>query len=540
MATDDTFTRLTSRSAAAGKRSLTRRQLAQRSAALGVGGAAWAAAMTATGPRRASAQAATPTPREGDPVEFTYLRPTWGPATFTKDGAYQQQLQDLGKATIDVQIIPVIDFDTKINTILASGEIPDVTWGVGPHSGIWLEAQEQGAFQPINEFLDKYQAVRDAVPSTIWDNLTAEDGNIYFVPNLIWPIVPFFVFYRMDLFEQAGLSEPTTIEEFVSTLEAVKAALPDHVAFSAGYEWHMKDIFTALGLSAGSWEPLPDDPNTLEPWMTKDKEIDARFWMQDLHKRELLDPEYRITKEPNRSTDNFKAGKVVIATENWLAYPDIVSNLRKVVPEAKVGVFNPLGATAGTRSVYPVDRGFYVASSFDNADGFFAFLDWTLTAGSDLRRYGVEGKTFTLEGDVHAPIADVDREADYKYPQLEPLKFLDPFTEKLDWDQMQLNFAAAGVGEDFEYIRGKYDAYFANDYPDYRNRYVISPTEASDGSRLYEDYLRGIDEGVVINHDLTKDDWIAQVDEWKEAGGADIISEVNELQTDKAKPNYLA
>lgn len=519
---------------------ISRRELAKRGAALGLSGPALAAAVMAGAgrPSRANAQGAQPAPRGGDKVSFTYLRPTWGPATYTKDGAYEKTLQELGNVDIEVQIIPVIDFDTKINTILAAGDIPDVIWGVGPHAGVWLEAQEEGAFQPINEFLDKYTAVKDAVPAEIWDVLTAEDGNIYFVPNLIWPIVPFFIFYRQDLFEQAGLSEPTTPDEFVSTLEQVKTAFPDKVPWSLGYEWHMKDFVTAWGFTEHGWEPAPDDPNTLQQWFEKEKEVDYRFWLQDLHKRGLLDPEYRITNEPNRSTDNLKAGKVVVANENWFAYADIVSNLRKVEPDAKVGVLSPLGPTAGTRSVFPVDRGFYISAGFEDADGFFSFLNWTLTDGSDLRRYGVEGKTYTIEGDTKVPIADVDREADYKGPQIEPLRFLDPFSEKLDWEALQLSYESAGVGDLFEYARGKYDAYHANQYFDYRNRYVISPTEAKDGSRLYEDYLRGIDEGVVINHDLTKDDWNAKIDEWKEAGGSKILQEVNELQTDKAKPDY--
>ena len=38
--------------------------------------------------------------------------------------------------------------------------------------------------------------------------------------------------------------------------------------------------------------------------------------------------------------------------------------------------------------VFPIDRGFYVSSQFDNAEGFFAFLEWTLTGGTTLRRYG--------------------------------------------------------------------------------------------------------------------------------------------------------
>ncbi|MGH2558614.1 MAG: extracellular solute-binding protein [Thermomicrobiales bacterium] len=479
-----------------------------------------------------------PPKREGDKLEFTYLRPTWGPATYTKDGAYETTLEELGNVEIDVQIIPVIDFDTKVNTTLASGDIPDVIWGQIPSIGIWRESMLQGGFAPLNEHLDKYPAVRDAVPASIWEILTAEDGNIYFVPNLIWPVVPFFLFYRQDLFEQTGIAEPTSVDEFVTTLGTLKEQFPDQSPFSMGYEWHAKDLATTREFTERGWEPTADDPNALEPWFAKQVEIDFYFWLQDLHKQGLIDQNYGTSREPNFSTDRFKGNQVVIAIENWLSFPDIVTNLRQVAPEAKVGVLPPLAPSAGTRTVFPVDRGFYLSATMENPDGFFNFLNWTLTDASDLRRYGVEGKTYTLSGDQKVPIPDVDRETDYKGPQIEPLSFLAPFSEKLDFAQMQLSFESSGVGDQFEYIKGKYEEYDRNEYPDYRNPMVISPTEVESGTRLYEDYLRATAESVVYNHDLTPEDWAEKVQSWMEAGGADIIAEVNANQEDKSKPDY--
>lgn len=519
-----------------------RRQILQRGAALGLSTQVVGLALAATGHAAPAASAYQDTaevkPRGGDKVEFSYLRPTWGPATYTKGGAYETLLEELGNAEIEVQIVPVIDYDTKVNTVLASGDIPDVIWGSGPSVGIWRDGEEQGAFLPINEYLDKYPDVKAAVPDSIWERLRDENGDIYFIPHLIWPVVPFFLFYRQDLLEQADLAEPKTVDEFVTLLEALKTQFPEMAAFSMGYEWHAKDLATAYEFSEFGWEPVPDDPDQIIPWYTQDKEIEFRFWLQDLHRRALLDPNYGVNREPNFSTDNFKAGKVVIATENWLAFPDIVTNLLQVEPNAKVGVLSPLGPSAGTRTVFPVDRGFYVSARIADPDGFFDFLNWTLTEGSDFRRYGVEGKTYNILNRTKVPIPDVNREQDFRGPQIEPLRFLDPFSEKLDWDQMQLNFESAGVGDQFEYIRGKYEEYDKNEYPDYRNPFVISPTEAEDGPRLYEDYLRSTTESVIINHDLTREDWMAAVEKWKDAGGAQIIEEVNELQEDKSKPDY--
>jgi putative aldouronate transport system substrate-binding protein len=518
--------------------SLTRRGVLQAGASLGAGALAFGSGIHLAGAQDASPAAlAAVTAREGDVVSFSYLRPTWGPATFTKDGPYQQRLEELGKVDIEVQIIPVIDFDTKINTILASGEIPDVVWGGGPSSQIWKDAQDQGAFAPINQYLDQFPAVKAAVPQSFWDLLADDNGDIFFIPNLIYPVVPFFIFYRKDLFDAAGLAEPTTLDEFLAAAEAL-AGNPDVSPFTMGYTWHAKDFATIWDFAEFGWQPDPADETQIIPWFTQDAQIEMHFWFQEQYKAQLLDQNYGVNPEPNLSDDRFKGGKSAIALANWASFADFQTNLRQIDPNAVVAVMDPLSDTAGTRMVFPIDRGFYVSAAFDNAEGFFAYLEWSLTGGNTFRRYGIEGETYTVEGGQPVPIPDTERAPEYQGPQIEPLTFLGPMSEKLDWDSIQRNFEGAGIGDQFEYVKGKFETYGANEFYDYRNTMIISPTEGENGSRLYEDYLRSVIDSTIINADTTREDWDAAVEEWRGAGGDDIIAEVNELQTDKSEPDY--
>lgn len=487
--------------------------------------------------RNVAAQDSTIKPRAGDEVSFSYLRPTWGPATFTKDGPYQQKLQELGKARIEVQIIPVIDFDTKINTILASGDIPDVVWGGGPMSAVWKEAQDGGAFTPINAYLDQYPALKAAVPDSFWEDLRDDNGDIYFIPQLIYPIVPFSMYYRMDVFEAKGLKEPASLDEFVQTLEALKGD-PAISPFTIGYPWHTKDFATVWNFAVNGWQPRADDPNTIEPWFVQQQQIDEYFWFQDMFKRQLLDQNYGINPEPNLSDDRFEGGKSAIAFAHWGAFPKFQTSLAKLDPKAQVGVLPPLSPTAGTRSVFPIDRGFYVAASMGNPDGFFDFLNWTLTDGTTFRRYGMEGKTYTLNGGVPASIPDTGREEAWRGPQIEPLSFIGPLSEKLDWAVIQSDFEGSGIADKFEYVKARFEEYGAHQFFDFRRTTVISPTEGKESTRLYEDILRPVIDSVIINAERTPDDWAAVVQQWREAGGDAIIQEVNELQTDKSQPDY--
>lgn len=519
---------------------LSRRGLLKAGAGAGIGAGSLA---MGGGLHLAGAQDASPaaipevTPREGDVVQFSYLRPTWGPATFTGNGPFQQQLQELGKVEIEVQIIPVIDFDTRINTVLASGDLPDVMWGGGPAQQIWKDAQDQGAFAPINQYLDQFPAVKDAVPQSFWDLLTDENGDIFFIPNLIYPVVPFFIFYRQDVFDAAGIAEPTNLDEFVAACEALSAN-PDMSPLTMGYTWHAKDFATVWDFAEFGWQPSPEDENHIVPWFTQDAQIDMHFWFQDMYGRQLLDQNYGINPEPNLSDDRFKGGQSAIALANWASFAEFQTNLRQIDPNAVVGVMDPLSDTAGTRMVFPIDRGFYIAASYDNAEGFFDFINWTLTGGTTLRRYGIEGEMYTVEDGAPVPIPDTGRQSAYQGPQVEPLTFLAPMSEKLDWAAIQRNYEGAGIGDQFEYVKGKFETYGGNEFYDYRNTMIISPTEGENGSRLYEDYLRSTIDAVIINADVNREDWEAAVQEWRGAGGDDIISEVNELQEDKSEPDY--
>ncbi|MDQ3539313.1 MAG: hypothetical protein M3440_01370, partial [Chloroflexota bacterium] len=118
------------------------------------------------------------------------------------------------------------------------------------------------------------------------------------------------------------------------------------------------------------------------------------------------------------------------------------------------------------------------------------------------------------------------------------VSFMGPIDEKLDWNLVRANYEGADIADAFEYVQGKFEEYGANKFYDYRNPFVISPTEGADGTRIYEDVLRPVIDSVIIDANRTKDEWAAAVQQWREAGGDQIITEVNELQTDKGEPDY--
>ncbi|MCQ6559361.1 extracellular solute-binding protein [Paenibacillus mendelii] len=481
------------------------------------------------------------------PVKFSYVRPVWGAATYTKGGPYEKELFKQGNVEIDAQIIPVTEYDTKIMTIISSGDIPDVFWAAGPTDKKFKEMQDQGAFMKINEYLDKYPAVKEAVPQSVWDTLTDEKGDIYFIPNVSNPLVPIFTYYRQDIFEKLGIAEPKTVKELEAALAKIKENDPKMIPITAQDTiWGFGGLSTSFGFSHYAWGPANgdnrDNPEKIVPWYLTDGGKSYYFWLKNLKKEGLLDNEFLIAKNWDHAKQKFTSGKAAVLGINWGYGPEIISTMKKTDPSAKVGILPPLegpdGSMGGIRPFGAWDRGMYISAKMKDPDGYFGYLNWLFTDGSDFRRYGIEGKTYKIEDGKKLLLADDDKEADYKNGQIEPLQMITPMSEALNWESEEAKYEGAGVGEYFAEAKTKFDAYNKVQYPEYRNPTIFSPLEVEQGAQLYNDYLQSVIDGAIINDKITEQDWDAAIDKYLKAGGQKIIDEVNELQTNKVKPQY--
>jgi N,N'-diacetylchitobiose transport system substrate-binding protein len=121
----------------------------------------------------------------------------------------------------------------KLTTSLSSeSETPDVVEIGNTQAPTFTSA---GAFSPLTDELDDLGG-DDLLPGFV-EGATV-DGETYAVPYYAGSK---YIFYRKDLFEKAGLSVPTTMDEFVQDAIALKKANPEPANFSGfwlpGQDW---------------------------------------------------------------------------------------------------------------------------------------------------------------------------------------------------------------------------------------------------------------------------------------------------------------
>jgi multiple sugar transport system substrate-binding protein len=193
------------------------------------------------------AEPANETKTSGERVTLKFM--FWGSA-FEKQ-AVEQMVKAYEKANpnikIDAQHVTG-DYTTKINTLMASNELPDVAY-LGEQ--LALKWAEQGKVLDMTPYLDQYPQLAERIPQTFYyfapgktigTNTAAETINM---------------FYNKDLFTEAGIELPPTNadsawtwDQFVETAKRLTKDKNGKTPFDAGFD---KDNIVQFGVSFPTW-----------------------------------------------------------------------------------------------------------------------------------------------------------------------------------------------------------------------------------------------------------------------------------------------
>src|SRR5690606_32738434 len=142
---------------------------------------------------------------------------------------------------IDVELTPYLN--TEYNTILATA----LQGGGGPDI---VHLRAYGGMEPLAEagYLvrldDKVPALAEFDPGILLGATNRGDGGVYGVPFALQTVQ---VLYNEDLFEELGLTEPTTWEEFLAVGDALQASGVNALANGALEPWTVETLFGSVG-----------------------------------------------------------------------------------------------------------------------------------------------------------------------------------------------------------------------------------------------------------------------------------------------------
>lgn len=348
-----------------------------------------------------------------------------------KDWLILQKLTSDNNISFDMTSAPLSDWDQKKSLIISSGDAPELIPVTYP--GQETQFVAGGAILPISDYVQympNFQArIKEWKLDDYIGSITQKDGKYYMLPGLYQSPQPqYSIAIRQDVWEKAGITDdPATWDDFKTDLEKLKAADPD--AWPMSDRWSTTNnspMGATLNLAAptfgtvagwgfgnGLWYDDDSKKFTYAPETDGYKQMVEYF--HSLVEDKLLDPE-SLTQDDDAAIQKFGSGKSLSIsgnTQEVTTYRNTFADTGN--KDATVHLMRvPSGpggdnVAAGSR----MTSGFMISSKAAKEPNFLAllqFVDWLYYSdqGLEFSKWGVEGTTYTKDGDTFKLAPDVD------------------------------------------------------------------------------------------------------------------------------------
>lgn len=262
--------------------------------------------------------------------------------------------------TVEAENIPWNSYYDNLYTAIIGGNAPDAAM-------VKMFAQprlvEMGALEPIGDRIDAWDGKDNLLPNLL-DLTQAADGETYYLPI---QYVVLYLYYRPDMFEEAGVAVPTTCEEF---RDAAKALTHDDVygfGFRGGKGGH--DHWASLTLSR--------DGVSLEKGMDSEAALEGTTFVVDLFREDGVFPPSAPNDGFQEIIGAFKAGRTAMTIHHIGSANGMVEALgdnvsATVVPECGGGRWTAFG-----------DESTAVLSSAEDKDAAWKWISFLSTEGNN-------------------------------------------------------------------------------------------------------------------------------------------------------------
>ena len=315
---------------------------------------------------------------------------------------FQEEVKRL--TGIDVTFIkpPGSEYNTKLTTMLATGEPLDITY-LGLSTMVSL--RDQDLFEPLTDRIAGSSVLSDEkiIPKAEWNRIKMDDGEIYGVFNKFEQgTIPTV---RYDWLQNLGMEEPKTLDDYYNVLRAFTFDDPDGngkddtYGMAIGYTlYDISGLFGAYGLARGY--DVDDNGNVYSPYATVDA-IPVYEFLARIYREGILEPNF-ITNNSGAFRDKFMTDQAGM-TFYWAAWVGLFNQTVKSAnpdsPFMARGLTPPMGPD-GTILCRAGDDGLMAIPRISKAkDEAFKVMEfWHTYEGNVLSTLGILGHDYTMNG----------------------------------------------------------------------------------------------------------------------------------------------
>ncbi|WP_026486283.1 extracellular solute-binding protein [Caldanaerobius polysaccharolyticus] len=356
------------------------------------------------------------------PFKITIMTQNFAADPAPPDSPVIKEMEKYTNTQVDITWVPSTSYEDKLNTVLASGNLPMVVFAPSKSPSI-INAVRAGAFWEVGPYLKDYPNLSKANPIILWNS--SIDGKIYGIYRGR-DLGRNGIVIRKDWLDNLGLKMPKTIDDFYNVLKAFTYNDPDkngkndtYGMIVTKYNGPFNIMLTWFGAPNG-WGD--DGSGKLVPsFFTKEYMDCLKFWKK-MYDEKLFNRDF-ATVDPAKWENFYVAGKAGVKVDVLDSAHRIQQGLEKAgVKNAEMDVISSVEGPKGLRNL-PTSgySGMYLISkssvkTVDELKKVLAFLDKLGDKKmQDLLGYGIEGKHYNLVNGKVQPIenlpAEVTREA---------------------------------------------------------------------------------------------------------------------------------
>jgi len=319
---------------------------------------------------------------------------------YDDDNMVEMAINEMLNVQVEYIRIPEPTFEEQLGILLASRDLPDIVYFGGFAGAPFNSWKQQGAIIPLDDLLVTHgQDITGRWRDDDWSRVRSDiDGLIYGIPSFTDLLEAFSVQLRADWLENLDLQIPTTLDEWVLVLEAMRDGDPrgDGSGGVIPFAGNLRPWENAFGIQSTPWQVVGDQymsrfdhPNYVE-WLE---------FMVDIYGRGLIDPEFFTRNLVLADIEALFFGDMAFAVEQWAAFTRSVTDVaREVNPNARMIGVDPIIGPHGHQQIIGRARWMSVGSITtlaDRPEDLMRYINWFFTDdGIILTNFGVEGETF--------------------------------------------------------------------------------------------------------------------------------------------------
>lgn len=360
-----------------------------------------------------------------DKLTLKFVCYNWGDMAYGNDMPVFQELEKRTNIHLDWQLLPAEDNLTKLNLIMASGDLPDLVSYGDPDTAkkTFDKYGSEGAIIALDDLINQNAPnIKNLFMNQPYKvpNFKAEskgaDGKIYSLPTLTEVHTGQIFCIRQDWLDKLGLKVPETTDDLYNVLKAFKEKDPngngkaDEIGFAPDEALpDLAILMNAFGAHESYYADQKD--NTIKYGPIEDKYKEGLAFANKLYKDGLIDKTYI-----NKNSEEFRAKVSKDLVGMFYAWPmsglgfcnaavqKLNANSKYV---AMLPVKGPNGDRYKERPQSMMSPRTVITSSNKHAVETIKYLDYIYSKeGNKLMIYGIEGKDYTLDASGNPVFTD--------------------------------------------------------------------------------------------------------------------------------------